>query len=155
MNKQLYLEAIEALRQRVEAAEEDEELPILEMLAEEAVKALARSHAAQYAAKLATSTTSPPDPSTGSGQALRPDAIEVIPADFEGDIKIAQMAKRDWAWRSAGLSDLEDEEDPDDWRDDLFSGGDWDPEEDSDLWEDDPDTAHEYIGDGEDDEPGT
>lgn len=177
MSKQLYLEAIEALRQRVEAAGEDEELHVLDMLAEEIVKALARFNVAQRA----ESAEPPPDD-------LRPD-VEVIPADFEGDIKIAQMVKTERYERIYGRTrpdeygneedpdapgELSDEEaaenerrfwdnagrldgySPEDDDDDLFTGGDWDPEEDSDLWEDDPDVAPEYTGDddGEDDESG-
>jgi hypothetical protein len=48
---------------------------------------------------------------------LLPDAPEVIPADFEGDIKIAQMVKGDaWDWVTADSDDddWEDEDEDDD-----------------------------------------
>lgn len=166
MTKQLYLEAIEALRQRVEAMGEGEELPVLQMLAEEIVKALARFSVAERAE---------------SAEAVPPEVARFLAAES------AEYAAEPppplvidaWAWRSAGLlletPTAQPQADDDDLTaledDDLFKGGDWDPEEDeewdevdalieannagmglagddddnSDLWEDDPDVAREYA----------
>lgn len=155
MTNQLYLQAIDALRQRVEAAGEGEELHVLDMLAEEIVKALARFNVAQRAESATDTATSGdafgPHASAGTQAEPPPEVVRFLAAE-EAEYAAEPpppLVVDAWAWRSAGLLDDDDLIALED--DNLFAGGDWDPEEDddeednSDLWEDNPDEAHEYA----------